>query len=77
MKPFHQQLKARREALGFSGRATAIKIGITQPAYWRYESGDEHPNRAMLAKIAKVLNCEFVIDAKGTRLVPNEPSAAG
>ena len=69
---FHDQLKARREAFGFTGRATAIKIGITQPAYWRYESGDEHPNRVMLARIAKVLKCKFEIDEKGTRLVPNE-----
>ena len=50
------RLKECREKLGISKQETARRIGISQPAYLRYESGDRKPSLQTTKEIAKVLN---------------------
>lgn len=50
------RLKECREKIGISKQETARRIGISQPAYLRYESGDRKPSLQMTKEIAKVLN---------------------
>ena len=50
------RLKECRDKLGISKQETARRIGISQPAYLRYESGDRKPSLQMTKEIAKVLN---------------------
>ena len=50
------RLKECREKIGISKQETARRIGISQPAYLRYESGDRNPSLQMTKEIAKVLN---------------------
>ena len=50
------RLKECREKLGISKHETARRIGVSQPAYLRYESGDRKPSLQMTKEIAKVLN---------------------
>ena len=76
MKKFHQQLRAAREALGLSGHEVARRADVWQSNYSLWETGKKKPNRETLAKLAEVLDCRFIVDADGTRLVPNEPPAA-
>ncbi len=45
-----------REKLGLSKQETARRIGVSQPAYLRYESGDRKPSIQVIKEIAKVLN---------------------
>lgn len=45
-----------RENLGFSKQKTARLIGVSQPAYLRYESGERQPSIQVIKEIAKVLN---------------------
>ena len=54
-----------REKLGLSKQETARRIGVSQPAYLRYESGDRKPSIQVLKEIAKVLNTsvDYLIDA--------------
>lgn len=50
------RLKECREKLGISKQEAARRIGISQPAYLRYESGDRKPSLQTTKEIAKVLN---------------------
>ena len=50
------RLKECRERIGISKQETARRIGISQPAYLRYESGDRKPSLQTTKEIAKVLN---------------------
>ena len=50
------RLKECREKLGISKQETARRIGISQPAYLRYESGDRKPSLQTTKESAKVLN---------------------
>lgn len=50
------RLKECREKIGISKHETARRIGISQPAYLRYESGDRKPSLQTTKEIAKVLN---------------------
>ncbi len=53
-----------REELGLSKQETARRIGVSQPAYLRYESGDRKPSIQVIKEIAKVLNTsvDYLID---------------
>ncbi len=53
-----------REKLGFSKQETARRVGVSQPAYLRYESGDRNPSIQVIKEIAKVLNTsvDYLID---------------
>ena len=50
------RLKECREKIGISKQEAARRIGISQPAYLRYESGDRKPSLQMTKEIAKILN---------------------
>ena len=56
MDLYIDRLKECREKLGISKQEAAKRIGISQPAYLRYESGDRKPSLQMTKEIAKVLN---------------------
>ena len=56
MDLYIKRLKECREKLGISKQEAAKRIGISQPAYLRYESGDRKPSLQMTKEIAKVLN---------------------
>ncbi len=45
-----------REKLGISKQEAARRIGISQPAYLRYEAGERQPSAQMIKEIAKALN---------------------
>lgn len=50
------RLKECREKIGISKQEAARRIGISQPAYLRYESGDRKPSLQTTKEIARVLN---------------------
>lgn len=50
------RLKECREKIGISKQEAARRIGISQPAYLRYESGERKPSLQTTKEIAKVLN---------------------
>ena len=56
MDLYIKRLKECREKLGISKQEAAKRIGISQPAYLRYESGDRKPSLQMTKEIAKILN---------------------
>ena len=45
-----------RELLGISKQKAAKMIGVSQPTYLRYESGEREPSIHVLKDIAKVFN---------------------
>ena len=56
MELYIKRLKECREKLGISKQEAAKRIGISQPAYLRYESGERKPSLQTTKEIAKVLN---------------------
>lgn len=56
MELYINRLKECREKIGISKQETARRIGISQPAYLRYESGDRKPSLQTTKEIARVLN---------------------
>ena len=52
---FSDRLRAARGQLGYSQRAVAEKLSISQQAYARYEAGTSSPNPEMLGRIAHLL----------------------
>lgn len=50
------RLKECREKIGITKQEAAKRVGISQPAYLRYESGDRKPSLQVLKEIAHVLN---------------------
>ena len=50
------RLKECRKKIGISKQEAARRIGISQPAYLRYETGDRKPSLQTTKEIAKVLN---------------------
>ena len=50
------RLKACRESLGITKQEAAKRIGISQPAYVRYEAGTRTPSVQVIKEIAKVFN---------------------
>lgn len=49
-----QSLKDWRDAHGYSQREAAQLLGVTQPGYWKYETGQRHPRPAILRRITKL-----------------------
>jgi len=47
---------------GFSQRALAKKLDMTQPQLVRLEAGEHNPTIATLARLAQTLDIEFAID---------------
>ena len=56
MELYINRLKECREKIGISKQEAARRIGISQPAYLRYESGDRKPALQTTKEIARVLN---------------------
>lgn len=56
MDLYINRLKECREKIGISKQEAARRIGISQPAYLRYESGARKPSLQMTKEIARVLN---------------------
>lgn len=50
-----------RKARGMSQKAVADAVGIAQPSYWQYESGDSTPRPATAKKIAKLLGFDWTL----------------
>lgn len=50
------RLIACRERLGISKNEAAKRIGVSQPAYLRYESGERTPSIQVIKEIAKVFH---------------------
>lgn len=55
MKEFSPLKKARLDA-GYSVEDVAAHLGITQQAYYNYESGKREPDRATIVKLAKLFD---------------------
>ena len=51
-----QRLKKCREALGISKMEAAKRIGVSQPTYLRYESGQRTPSIQVIKEIASVFH---------------------
>lgn len=45
-----------RQKMGISKNEAAKRIGVSQPAYLRYESGERTPSMQVIKEIAKVLH---------------------
>lgn len=52
---FHQNLKRYRLELGFTQKAMAQQLGISERGYRYYEMGTREPNLSSLVKIADFL----------------------
>lgn len=63
MKPLLQQLKDRREALGFKQSDMLLRIGISRQQYQRLETKG-NPRLDTLELIAKGLNSEVLLIPK-------------
>ncbi len=63
MKPLLQQLKERREALGFKQSDMLLRIGISRQQYQRLETKG-NPRLDTLELIAKGLNSEVLLIPK-------------
>lgn len=48
-----------REKKGWSKNEASKRIGISQPAYLRYESGERNPSVQMIKEIAALLNTSY------------------
>jgi len=48
------RLKEFREKLGLNQREIASQLGMSQPNYWKFETGKSHPNAKQI-----LLFCEF------------------
>lgn len=51
-----ERLKKSREALGISKMEAAKRIGVSQPAYLRYESGQRIPSIQVIKEMANVFH---------------------
>ena len=51
-----ERLTECRERLGISKNEAAKRIGVSQPAYLRYESGERVPSIQVIKEIANVLH---------------------
>ena len=56
MKIITERLTECRELLGISKQKASKMIGVSQPTYLRYESGEREPSIHVLREIAKVFN---------------------
>ena len=51
-----KRLKACREKIGITKHEAAKRIGVSQPAYLRYEAGTRTPTMPVINEIAKMLD---------------------
>lgn len=51
-----ERLRACREALGITKQEAAKRIGVSQPAYVRYENGTRTPSVQVISEMARVLH---------------------
>lgn len=60
-----------REKMGYSKQKTAQKVGISQPAYVRYETGARTPSIQVVKELARVLNTsvEYLTNATNSPTV--------
>ena len=56
MKLIIERLTECREKIGISKQEAARRVGVSQPAYLRYESGTRNPSQQVIKEIAKVFN---------------------
>ena len=56
MEIIPERLTECREKLGISKQETSRRIGVSQPAYLRYESGQRSPSAQVVKEIAKILH---------------------
>lgn len=50
-------IQVYRKRAGLTQEMLAEKLGVTQPAVSKWESGDRKPDIFMLKKISTILNC--------------------
>ena len=67
-----RELSERRTALGLSQRELAHRVGTTQSAIARLESGGRPPRIDTLLRIADALDCDLQVE-----LTPREDSTEG
>jgi Zn-dependent peptidase ImmA (M78 family)/DNA-binding XRE family transcriptional regulator len=51
-----EMIKLARESRGLSGTAVANRLGITQSAYWKIESGQHFPNDRHVSRLCEILD---------------------
>ena len=56
MKIFEQRLKEQRKLYKLTQRDMALRLGISQPSYIRYENGSSEPSQENLVKIANIFD---------------------
>lgn len=56
MSTFQERLLELRNQYNLTQQQMAEKLGITQPAYIRYENGTAEPKQAVLIKIADIFD---------------------
>ena len=56
MKINIERLVKCRKAIGISKREASKRVGVSQPTYLRYESGEREPSIHVLEDIARVFN---------------------
>lgn len=52
-------IRTMREAMGLTQAELASRVGVTQTAIARYESGVRLPGIQIAARIAQALNCKI------------------
>jgi ribosome-binding protein aMBF1 (putative translation factor) len=63
-----------RVANGISQAELARRLGMRQPNVARLESGDHEPSLRTLARLAEVLNQDFSVEVKPSRLKLRHPA---
>ena len=53
-----QNLKARRNACGFTQEELALKVGVNRQQVRMYETGWRYPRPHTMEKLAEALGCE-------------------
>lgn len=56
---FHQELRSRRMAAGFTQQQLSERLGVKQSVVSLYEKGSNMPSLDVLIKMADVLQCSI------------------
>lgn len=56
---FHQELRSRRMAAGFTQQQLSERLGVRQSVVSLYEKGSSMPSLDVLIKMADTLNCSI------------------
>lgn len=56
---FHQELRSRRMAAGFTQQQLSERLGVKQSVVSLYEKGSNMPSLDVLIKMADVLHCSI------------------